>query len=140
GLNGSTLNRHILGADTIQNTECTYRNPLDGFRGPVHLAMPVGQWTLESGYQYRMDMQDGRFIYSVKDTGETDFTTVPEFTGDVKAINRIHSVYTSIRARRIGFELGTNCTPAKWAQLYLGANMYHSRTTGVVLDYAEARE
>ncbi|WP_262250069.1 TonB-dependent receptor domain-containing protein [Parapedobacter soli] len=284
GLNGSTLNRNIVGADTIQNTESTYRNPLDGFRGKVDLAMPVGQGTLESGYQYRLDMQDGRFVYSVKETGETDFTTVPEFTGDVKAINQIHSVYTQYsgksdrleyvgglryeyanrdldvssidddnyllalhnlfpsasalynfdggwkakagisrrvqrtsnfelnpiperehsetleqgdanllpefiylaelgiinefkqgsffatayfqdiknpiqrvnsvfadtilnrvftnadRARRIGFELGTNYTPAKWAQLYLGANMYHSRTTGVVLDYAEARE
>jgi len=284
GLNGSTLNRNIVAADTIQNTVSTYRNPLHGFRGNVDLAMPLGQGTLESGYQYRLDMQDGQFVYSIKETGENSFTTIPEFTGDVKAINQIHSIYTQYsgkfdqleymgglryeyanrdldirslsddnyrlalhnffpsasalynfddgwkvkagisrrvqrtsnfelnpiperehsetleqgdanllpefiylaelgiirdfkqgsffttayfqdvknpiqrvnsvfadtilnrvftnadRTIRMGFELGANYTPAKWAQLYLGANVYHSRTTGVVLDYTEARE
>ncbi|GGG94584.1 TonB-dependent receptor [Parapedobacter pyrenivorans] len=284
GLNGSTLNRNIVAADTIQNTVSTYRNPLDGFRGKVDVAIPIGQGMWESGYQYRLDKQHGQFVYSVKEAGETGFTTVPAFTGEVKAINQIHSVYSQYsgksdrleymgglryeyanrnldvnsiseddyqltlhnlfpsasvlysfdngwktkagisrrvqrtsnfelnpiperehsetleqgdanllpefiylaelgmirdfkqgsffatayfqdiknpiqrvnsvfadtilnrvftnadRANRIGFELGTNYSPTKWMQLYLGTNVYHSRTTGVVLDYLEARE
>jgi len=284
GLNGSTRNRNIVGVDTVQNTVSTYRNPLDGFRGKVDFTLPLGEGTLESGYQYRLDRQDGQFTYAVKESGETDFTTVPEFTGNVKAINQIHSVYTQYsaksrrleymagiryeyagrnldvsslqddnyrlslhnffpsasalytfddawkvkagisrrvqrtsnfelnpiperehsetleqgdanllpefvylaelgvirglkqgslfatayfqeiknpiqrvnsvfadtilnrvftnadRARRLGFELGADYAPAKWAQLYLGANVYHSRTSGVVLDYIDPRE
>lgn len=284
GLNGATFNQNIAAGDTTQHTVSTYRNPLDGFRAKVDVAIPIGQGILESGYQYRLDRQDGLFVYSVKESGNTGFITVPEFTGDVKAINQIHSVYAQYagksnrleymgglryeyadrdldvsstaddhyrlalhnlfpsasalysfndgwkakagisrrvqrtsnfelnpiperehsetleqgdanllpefiylaelgiihefkqgsffattyfqdvknpiqrvnsvfadtilnrvftnadRASRIGFELGTTYAPAKWAQLYLGANVYHSRTTGIVLDYAEARE
>jgi len=284
GLHGSTRNRNIEAADTVQNTVSTYRNPLDGFRGKIDLAIPAGRGTWESGYQYRLDKQDGQFVYSVQESGENSFTTVPEFTGRVKAINQIHSIYAQYsgksdrleymaglryeyahrdlnirsvsdddyllalhnffpsasllyhlddrwkvkagisrrvqrtsnyelnpiperehsetleqgdanllpefiylaelgiirdfsqgsffttayfqdiknpiqrvnsvfadtilnrvftnaeKATRIGFELGANYAPAKWAALYLGANVYHSRTTGVVLGYDEARE
>jgi len=93
-LHGSTLNRNIEGADTVQNTVSTYTNPLNGFRGKVDFILPIGQGKWESGYQYRRDEQDGTFRYNVKEAGAPEFTLVPEFTGDVTATNQIHSIYT----------------------------------------------
>ncbi|MFC3199107.1 TonB-dependent receptor domain-containing protein [Parapedobacter deserti] len=283
-LYGSTFNGNIEGADTVQNTISTYQNPLNGFRGKVDFTAPAGNGIWESGYQYRRDAQDGRFIYRAKEIGDPDFAIMPEFTGDVEAINQIHSIYTQYsgktekleymgglryeyayrdlqvrsldddnytlelhnlfpsasalysiddrwkakagisrrvqrtsnfelnpiperehsetleqgdanllpefiylaemgiirnfkqgsffttayyqdiknpiqrvnsvfadtilnrvftnadRATRTGIELGANYTPVKWAQLYLGANVFRSTTRGVVLDYAEPRE
>ncbi|SFC08153.1 Outer membrane receptor proteins, mostly Fe transport [Parapedobacter composti] len=283
-LYGSTLNRNIEGVDTIQNTVSTYTNPLNGFRGKVDFSTPLGQGKWESGYQYRRDDQDGNFVYRVREMNNADFAVVPEFTGKVKAVNQIHSVYTQYsgnsarleymgglryeyadrdlnvqsvdvsehkltlhnlfpsanalytfndrwkaragisrrvqrtnnfelnpiperehsetleqgdanllpefiylaelgairnfkqgswfttvyfqdiknpiqrvnnvfadtilnrvytnaeRATRLGIELGANYSPVKWAQLYLGTNVYKSRTSGVILDYADRLE
>ncbi len=104
-LYGSTKNRNIEGQDTVQNTLSTYKNPLDGFRGKVDYAINIGDGKLETGYQYRLDQQDGRFIYGVKNTGDTDFTTLPTFSGDVKATNHIHSIYSqySGKANRLEY-------------------------------------
>lgn len=93
-LYGSTLNRNIELSDTVQNTVSTYRNPLDGIRSKIDFSTPVWNGVWETGYQYRRDAQDGRFIYEVKEAGDLDFAAVPEFSGDVVAVNQIHSVYT----------------------------------------------
>src|SRR5690606_20892283 len=94
--------------DTIQNTLSTYKNPLNGFRGKIDYVINIGSGKLETGYQYRRDQQNGEFIYSVKEIGDADFAIIPEFTGDVKAINQIHSVYTqySRKANRIEYSGG----------------------------------
>jgi ferric enterobactin receptor len=92
-LYGSTKNRNIEISDTIQNTIGTYRNPLNGFRAKVDYSVPFKNGKLEAGYQYRLDDQDGQFIYSVKNKGETGFSVYSPFTGDVKAVNHIHSIY-----------------------------------------------
>ena len=93
-LYGSTNNMNIEGSSIVQNTLSTYKNPLDGFRAKVDYALNIGGGKLETGYQYRLDQQDGRFIYSVKNLGETNFAVLPAFTGDVKASNYIHSLYS----------------------------------------------
>lgn len=98
-LYGSTLNRNIEALDTVQNTVSTYRNPLNGFRGKLDFAVPIGSGVWESGYQYRRDAQDGRFIYEVREAGEADFTVNPAFSGDVEAVNQIHSIYTQYSGR-----------------------------------------
>jgi len=98
-LYGSTRNRNIEASDTVQNTVSTYRNPLDGFRGKVDFSMPVGTGVWESGYQYRRDDQDGRFVYEVKEAGNNGFTVIPAFSGEVVAVNQIHSVYTQYSRR-----------------------------------------
>lgn len=93
-LYGSTLNRNIEADDTKQHTISTYQNPLDGFRGRVDFATPLGSGTWESGYQYRWDRQDGQFVYRVREMGGSDLVTIPTFSGTVGAVNQIHSVYT----------------------------------------------
>jgi outer membrane receptor protein involved in Fe transport len=107
-LYGSTKNRNIESADTVQNTLSTYKNPLDGFRAKVDYAINIGSGKLETGYQYRLDQQDGVFIYKVKNLGEAGFTVLPAFTGDVKATNNIHSLYTqySGKAEKLEYVAG----------------------------------
>jgi ferric enterobactin receptor len=94
GLEGSTKNRNIELQDTVQNTLSTYKNPLTGFRIKVDHSFNLGKGKLESGYQYRLDQQDGRFIYAVKERGATNFTTDQAFSGNVTATNHIHSLYS----------------------------------------------
>lgn len=94
GLEGSTKNRNIELNQLVQNTLSTYRNPLNGFRTKIDYSIALGSGKLESGYQYRLDRQEGQFIYSVQERGATTLTVVPQFSGDVKAINHIHSLYT----------------------------------------------
>src|SRR5690606_26262117 len=70
---------------------------------------------------------------------------------DIKnPIQRVNSVYADTilnrvftnadRTRRFGIEAGTSIAPTKRIQFYLGANLYHSRTNGLVLDYVEERK
>lgn len=91
-LYGSTKNRNIEGIDTAQNTISTYKNPLNGLRTKIDYSVNVGALKLEFGYQYRMDKQDGNFVYSESDFGGP-FNVIPLFTGNVKSRNDIHSLY-----------------------------------------------
>jgi outer membrane receptor protein involved in Fe transport len=91
-LYGSTKNRNIEGLDTAQNTLSSYGNPLNGLRAKLDYSVNVGEVKLEFGYQYRMDKQDGDFIYRESYFGGP-FTTIPLFTGNVKSRNDIHGVY-----------------------------------------------
>ncbi|HET8828965.1 MAG TPA: TonB-dependent receptor, partial [Pelobium sp.] len=127
-LYGSTKNANIEGQDTVQNTVSTYTNPLDGFRGKLDYAFNIGNGKLETGYQYRLDQQDGAFIYNVKDLGDTDFTVFPAFSGNVKATNHIHSVYSqySGKASRLEYVGGLR---------YEYAKRDLNIATGVVDDY-----
>ena len=94
GLEGSTKNRNIELNQLVQNTLSTYKNPLNGFRTKIDYSIALGKGKLESGYQYRLDQQDGQFIYSVQERGAAGLAMVPQFSGDVKAKNQIHSLYT----------------------------------------------
>jgi ferric enterobactin receptor len=94
GLEGSTKNKNIEIRDTVQNTLGTYKNPLTGIRIKADHSLTLGMGKLESGYQYRLDQQDGEFIYSVKERGATNFTIDQAFSGNVKANNHIHSLYS----------------------------------------------
>jgi len=94
GLKGSTKNRNIEMNQLIQNTLSTYKNPLNGFRTKIDYSVALGKGKLESGYQYRLDQQDGQFIFSVQEKGGTSLVIIPAFSGDVKAQNHIHSLYT----------------------------------------------
>ena len=78
-------------------------------------AINIGSGKLETGYQYRLDQQDGVFVYSVKNLGETGFTVLPAFTGDVKATNNIHSLYTqySGKAEKLEYVAGLRYENAK---------------------------
>lgn len=91
-LYGSTKNRNIEGVDTAQNTLSTYENPLNGLRAKIDYSVNVGVVKLEFGYQYRMDKQDGDFIYRERYLNGP-FNTIPLFTGNVKSRNDIHGIY-----------------------------------------------
>ena len=91
-LYGSTKNRNIEGATTPQNTLSTYQNPLNGLRAKIDYSLNIGKMKVETGYQYRMDKQDGGFIYSESYFGGP-FNIIPLFTGNVKSKNVIHAVY-----------------------------------------------
>ncbi len=108
GLEGSTKNRNIELIDTVQNTLSTYKNPLMGFRIRADHTLTIGNGKLETGYQYRLDQQNGDFIYSVKHKGNTNFTIDQAFSGKVKAVNNIHSLYTqySGKAKKLEYVTG----------------------------------
>lgn len=108
GLEGSTKNRNIELRDTVQNTLSTYKNPLMGFRIRTDHTLTIGNGKLETGYQYRLDQQNGDFIYSVKNKGNTNFTIDQAFSGKVKAVNHIHSIYTqySGKAKKLEYVTG----------------------------------
>jgi len=108
GLEGSTINRNIEMNQLVQNTLSTYTNPLNGFRTKVDYLVQVGQGKLEAGYQYRLDQQDGQFIYSVQERGRPGLAIVPEFSGAVKAKNQIHSLYTQYagKSERLEYAAG----------------------------------
>jgi outer membrane receptor protein involved in Fe transport len=91
-LYGSTINRNIEGVNIPQNTLSTYKNPLNGLRAKVDYNLNIGKVKLETGYQYRMDKQNGGFIYSESYFGGP-FNVIPLFTGEVKSKNDIHAVY-----------------------------------------------
>ncbi len=94
GLEGSTKNSNIAMNQLVQNTLSTYKNPLNGFRTKIDYSIALGSGKLESGYQYRLDQQDGQFNYSVQEKGAAGLSVVPQFSGDVKAMNQIHSLYS----------------------------------------------
>jgi outer membrane receptor for ferrienterochelin and colicin len=104
GLEGSTKNRNIELQDTVQNTLSTYKNPLTGFRFKADHNLTLGKGKLESGYQYRLDQQDGQFIYSVKDLGSANFIKDQAFSGNVKANNHIHSLYSQYSGKSNNLE------------------------------------
>ncbi|OAQ39813.1 TonB-dependent receptor [Pedobacter psychrophilus] len=113
-LYGSTKNRNIEGADTAQNTLSTYENPLNGLRVKLDYSVNVGAVKLEFGYQYRMDKQDGDFIYRESYFGGP-FTTIPLFTGNVKSRNDIHSLYGQFsgKAKKLEYVGGLRYENAK---------------------------
>lgn len=104
GLEGSTKNRNIELRDTVQNTLSTYKNPLTGLRLKADHTLTLGKAKLESGYQYRLDQQDGEFIYSVKERGAVNFIKDQAFSGNVKANNHIHSLYSQYSGKSNNLE------------------------------------
>jgi outer membrane receptor protein involved in Fe transport len=104
GLEGSTKNRNIELQDTVQNTLGTYKNPLTGFRFKADHNLTLGKGKLESGYQYRLDQQNGQFIYSVKELGSVNFIRDRAFSGNVKANNHIHSLYSQYSGKSNNLE------------------------------------
>jgi len=107
-LDGSTKNRNIEQRDTVQNTLSTYKNPLLGFRIKADHTLTIGKGKLETGYQYRLDQQDGDFVYSVKGMGNSNFIIDQAFSGSVKASNHIHSVYSQYagKAKKLEYVTG----------------------------------
>ena len=95
-LNGGTTNNNLTSSfsnDTIQFTKTIYNNPLNGYRLKLDYLKKIGIGTLETGYQFRYDTQNGNFDYYLKDPGTNNFILEPSFSSAVKVNNIIHSIY-----------------------------------------------
>lgn len=101
-LYGNTNNLNMVNAtdrNVFQEVNNPYTNPIYGIRFKLDYAMALRDGKLESGYQYRHDLQDGTFGYSI----------VPEpvppidnsiFRGTAKTSNFINSFYSQYSATR----------------------------------------
>ncbi|MGW8315473.1 MAG: outer membrane beta-barrel protein [Bacteroidales bacterium] len=94
-LHGTTHNRNLTepGGSLIQYVQNPYQKPINGYRFRLDYSVPLGNGTLESGYQFRYDSQDGIFDYLItpEDPGQPD---LDKFRGTALSINQIHSVYS----------------------------------------------
>jgi len=112
GLSGNTYNRNLYypnTSDTIQFTHNPNSNPLDAFRVKADYTQKLStQLTLQGGYQFRYDLQDGNFTYYTRILGTPDYAADPEFTSSVKTSNRIHAGYVQLngQARKLNYNLG----------------------------------
>ncbi len=95
-LHGGTTNNNLISktsSDTLQYTRTLYDNPLSGYRAKIDYAKKIGIGTLEVGYQYRFDGQNGHFNYDTLNLNTKQLLPDAEFTSAVKVENLIHSVY-----------------------------------------------
>lgn len=95
-LNGGTTNNNLTSPtskDTIQFTKTVYNNPLSGYRAKLDYQKKIGIGTLEAGYQFRYDTQNGNFDYYVQSPGTSVLVYDSLFSSAVKVNNFIHSVY-----------------------------------------------
>lgn len=77
----------------LQSSRNPSENPLNAFRLKADYAIMIGQGKLETGYQYRNQVQSGNFHYLNLNLESGDFEVLPEFSSKTKVINHIHSVY-----------------------------------------------
>ena len=95
-LHGGTTNNNLVSKasnDTIQITRTIYKNPLSGYRAKLDYARKWGIGTLEVGYQYRFDGQNGNFDYDTLNVVTKKLLPDADFTSAVKVNNIIHSIY-----------------------------------------------
>ncbi|MFD1770366.1 TonB-dependent receptor [Sphingobacterium suaedae] len=90
---GSTNNRNVERGDTVQWTQNTYENPLQGFRLSLQHTWKLKNMELQSGYQLRHDRQRGDFQYAESTKGQQQ-VIVPEFTGKLRASNLVHALFS----------------------------------------------
>ncbi|HSH19161.1 MAG TPA: outer membrane beta-barrel family protein, partial [Draconibacterium sp.] len=93
-LYGNTYNNNLSkpGGELYQYVENPYKKPINGYRFKVDYERKLGKGTLEAGYQFRYDSQDGVYDYivnpEVPDNPELD-----RFNGTALSENLINSVY-----------------------------------------------
>lgn len=78
---------------TLQSTRNPSENPLNAFRLQADYVVPIGKGKLETGYQYRNQVQKGDFQYLDRDLETGEFVLVPQFSSSTRLVNHIHSIY-----------------------------------------------
>ncbi|WP_345029953.1 TonB-dependent receptor domain-containing protein [Ravibacter arvi] len=74
-------------------------NPLRAYRLRADYVLNLGKGKLETGYQYRNQVQNGDFQYLELDVPRNIFLIVPAFSSTTRAVNRIHSVYSQYNGK-----------------------------------------
>jgi ferric enterobactin receptor len=101
-MNGLTTNLNLAepGRNTVlQSSRNPGENPLNAFRFKAEYALNLGKGKLETGYQYRNQIQRGDFQYLNLDLKSGNFIIIPEFSSKTRVVNHIHSVYGQYSAR-----------------------------------------
>ncbi|MEO6287465.1 MAG: outer membrane beta-barrel family protein [Dyadobacter sp.] len=83
----------------LQKTKNPSTNPLNAYRLKADYAIEIGKGKLETGYQYRNQVQKGNFQYQDLDHDSGYYVIVPQFSSNTKVINRIQSVYGQYSAK-----------------------------------------
>ncbi|GAB3913456.1 outer membrane beta-barrel family protein [Larkinella knui] len=101
-LDGLTTNQNLRLPDrqtVLQNTRNPSKNPLNAYRLKADYAVTVGKGKLETGYQYRRQVQKGNFQYLDQNLESGLFGLVPQFSSTTYVRNEIHSLYGQYSAR-----------------------------------------
>ncbi|MDR6805234.1 outer membrane receptor protein involved in Fe transport [Dyadobacter sp. BE34] len=95
-LDGLTTNINLAEpgrTHTLQSTRNPSENPLNAYRLQADYVVPIGKGKLETGYQYRNQVQKGAFQYLDQNLETGEFVLVPEFSSRTRLVNHIHSMY-----------------------------------------------
>ncbi|MCF0074743.1 TonB-dependent receptor [Dyadobacter sp. CY261] len=95
-LDGLTTNINLAEPDrdrTLQHSRNPSENPLNAYRVQGDYSVPIGKGKLETGYQYRNQVQKGIFQYLDQNPESGEFVLVPQFSSRTRVENHIHSVY-----------------------------------------------
>lgn len=95
-LDGLTTNINLAEpgrTHTLQSTRNPSENPLNAYRLQADYVVPIGKGKLETGYQYRNQVQKGVFQYLDQNLETGEFVLVPQFSSRTRLVNHIHSMY-----------------------------------------------
>ena len=95
-LDGLTTNINLSEpgrVNTLQSTRNPSENPLNAYRLQADYVVPIGKGKLETGYQYRNQLQKGVFQYLDQNLETGEFVLVPQFSSRTRLENHIHSMY-----------------------------------------------
>jgi len=101
-LDGLTINQNLSlpgRQKVLQSSRNPSENPLNAFRFKADYTLNIGKGKLETGYQFRNQVQKGNFQYLDLDLESGLFNVIPEFSSNTEVINHIHSLYGQYAAK-----------------------------------------
>jgi ferric enterobactin receptor len=90
--------------EVIQSSRNPSENPLNALRLKADYSVNFGPGKLETGYQYRNQVQKGNFQYLDLNLATGQFDLVPEFSSKTNVKNEIHSIYGHYSAKQAKLE------------------------------------
>ena len=110
-LDGFTKNRNLNNndfRDTLQYTLNTGSNPLNAIRLKADYEKIIGIGKFSFGYQYRIQNQEGSFVYREKSGTFEPFVINPAFSAEISVLNKIHALYSQYagKYKRLEFSAG----------------------------------
>ena len=84
----------------IQETDNPGANTMHAWRAKVDMNRKAGNTTIQGGYQFRYDTQDGIYTYLFRDAGQQAYQTDPAFSSAVRVDNVIHAAYGQLSGKQ----------------------------------------
>lgn len=107
GMDGLTTNINLAEParnEVLQSSRNPSENPLNAYRLKADYTVNIGPGKLETGYQYRNQVQKGEFRYLELALETGQFNLISEFSSKTKVVNQIHSVYGQYSAKQAKLE------------------------------------